>query len=122
MTWEPVPAASSYRIYWNTSGSVSTSDSLIEVDASPYSHTRLTNGLTYYYALSAVGSGGASGLTSSPPVQPMPVSVICSCALWARRRQRNLAVATPGRMSALLDHSPTARFHVIPGLPSRLTR
>ena len=66
LTWENVPDATSYNIYWNTTGNVSINDNVIELfapDGSSYKHTELTNGTSYYYAISSVINGHESSLS-----------------------------------------------------------
>ena len=63
ISWDPISDGSSYNIYWSTSPGVTTSDTRISGATSPYSHTGLTNGRTYYYAISAEDTCGESGLS-----------------------------------------------------------
>ncbi len=76
LMWDPVAGATSYRIYWNTVGGVSTADSLIDNATSPYIHGPLSNGTTYYYAISAINSAGASPLSSSTSAKVWPFRAI----------------------------------------------
>jgi len=69
--WSPVSGATSYNIYWNTTGIVTTSDSAIISAPSPYVHTGLTNGTTYHYAVTAVNIEGESDLSSEASVTPV---------------------------------------------------
>src|SRR3972149_1629554 len=58
LTWDAVPAATSYNIYWSkVSGGVST---VIPNKTTLYQHTGLTNGEIYYYVLTSVNSYGES--------------------------------------------------------------
>ena len=54
ISWDVVSGATSYNIYWNTTGSVTTSDTQITNVTSPYIHTGLTNNTKYYYAVTAL--------------------------------------------------------------------
>lgn len=53
ITWDPVEGASAYNIYWKTSAGVETTDNKMSNVTSPYVHTGLTNGTTYYYVVTA---------------------------------------------------------------------
>jgi hypothetical protein len=61
ISWNAVSSATSYNIHWSTtSGVTKTSGTKITGAASPYSHTGLINGTTYYYIVTAVNSSGES--------------------------------------------------------------
>jgi fibronectin type 3 domain-containing protein len=65
LSWVGSAGASSYNIYWSTSTGVTTaSGTKIAGVASPYVHVGLTNGSTYYYIVTAVGTGGESAASS----------------------------------------------------------
>lgn len=66
LQWEPVPRASGYNIYWSTSPNVTPSTgTAILVVTSPYVHTGLVNGTTYYYVITAVGTTNIESIASS---------------------------------------------------------
>ena len=65
LTWDAVPGATAYNIYWNSSGAVISKDQKISTAASPYVHQNLANGLTYHYQITALNAGGE---TSAIPV------------------------------------------------------
>ncbi len=63
--WDVVNNASTYNLYWNTTGGVTTSDtSVTSLQAPYYVHTGLCLFKTYSYAVTAVNAGGASGLSN----------------------------------------------------------
>jgi fibronectin type 3 domain-containing protein len=64
LSWNSVNGATSYTVYWNTSGGVSTSDSSIDVGSTQFTHASLTNDTTYYYRVSASNTSGESTLSS----------------------------------------------------------
>lgn len=64
--WSDVYPASSYNLYWSTTPGVSkTNGNKIAGVGSPYNHTNLTNGTTYYYVVTAVDGAGAESAESS---------------------------------------------------------
>ncbi len=75
--WDVVSGATSYNIYWSISPDVSVSDNKIVCTSSPYNHSGLTNGITYYYKIRAVNASGESKLSnvvSATPVGKQNVS------------------------------------------------
>jgi len=70
INWSPVSGATSYNIYWDTSGSITTADSAIISAPSPYVHMNLTNGTTYHYAVTAINNDGESGLSTEASATP----------------------------------------------------
>ncbi len=70
--WDNVNGATSYNIYWSTASVVTkATGTRIENVTSPYVHTGLKTGTTYYYVVTAVSKGGESN-ESSPVVSAMP--------------------------------------------------
>ena len=64
ISWDTSSVGSSYNIYWSTSPGVTTSDTRISGATSPHTHTGLTNGRTYYYAITAENTCGEGGLSN----------------------------------------------------------
>lgn len=62
--WNTVSGASSYNIYWSTTPGVTKSNNKIASITSPYSHTGLINGTTYYYVITAENSLGESRIST----------------------------------------------------------
>ncbi|MGA2092290.1 MAG: BACON domain-containing carbohydrate-binding protein [Sedimentisphaerales bacterium] len=74
ISWSAVSGATSYNIYWSTTSGVTKTNGTKITDAtSPYSHTILTNGTTYYYIVTAVNSSGES--MESAQVSATPTAV-----------------------------------------------
>lgn len=64
--WSDVYPASSYNLYWSTTPGVSKANgNKIAGVGSPYNHTHLSNGTTYYYVVTAVDGSGAESTESS---------------------------------------------------------
>ncbi len=75
--WSAVPGASSYNVYWSTDEKLlPTGATKIEDVSSPFTHTGLDFGVTYYYVVTAVGNKGESeisnvvSITVVPPLDP----------------------------------------------------
>ncbi len=73
--WSPVPGASSYNVYWSTDEKLlPTEATKLEDVSSPFTHSGLDSGVTYYYVVTAVGNKGESEVSSvvsvmfSPPL------------------------------------------------------
>ncbi|MBI5192800.1 MAG: hypothetical protein HZA08_05095 [Nitrospirae bacterium] len=80
ISWDAVSGATSYNIYWSTtSGVTKTTGTKISGVTTPYSHTGRTNGITYYYVVTAVNGYGES--SESVQVSAKPV-VIADTVLW----------------------------------------
>lgn len=61
LLWTRTVGATSYTLYWNTVGGVTTADAQITgLTAPSYNHTGRTNGVTYYYRLAADNAAGTS--------------------------------------------------------------
>ena len=78
LSWTPVSGATSYNIYWATSSGVTKSNGAkISGATSPYIHSGLSNGSTYYYVITAVNVGGESAASSQVSATcPIPVGGI----------------------------------------------
>lgn len=83
LSWEGVVGATSYNVYFNTTGNVTTADHLVGHLNFPAVHVDLTNGQQYYYAVTAQTLTGESSLSaevsavphSGPPDAPVQISV-----------------------------------------------
>lgn len=91
ISWPPVSDATSYNIYWSTTGGVTPiNGSLIANATSPFIQTGLTNGTTYFYVVAAVNSYGESAASTRVSCTP------------ARSLPRDIT-ATPGNASVTLN-------------------
>ena len=69
LQWKEVAEISSYNLYWsNTQGVTPATGKKIANVLSPYMHTGLTNGTTYYYVITAVNGYGESGKSAEAAV------------------------------------------------------
>lgn len=67
IAWTAYTGATAYKLYWDTSPSVSTGDNLITISdntSTSYIHSGRTAGTQYYYRLIATTSGGDSPLSN----------------------------------------------------------
>jgi len=95
LTWDPVPNATSYNIYWSTSRDVSkATGTMIPGVNSPYTHTGLVDGQTYYYIVTAVVLGVES--ESSSTVAATPGWVVESAATTTGRTITSIATDSAG--------------------------
>lgn len=77
LNWSATTGATSYNVYrGTTSGSLSLLAG--SVASAAYLDTTVTNGTTYYYAVSAVNSGGESAQSSEVSVRPIAAFTITS--------------------------------------------
>jgi hypothetical protein len=70
ISWSNVTGATSYNIYFSQTSGAGTGGTKITSVTSPYVHSGRTNGVTYYYVVTAVKSGlesTASGQVSATP-------------------------------------------------------
>jgi fibronectin type 3 domain-containing protein len=72
VSWNPVAGAKSYNIYYTSTPEAKAASGKIENATSPYEVTGLTNGLTYYFTVTAVNAFGESGESPEQPATPNP--------------------------------------------------
>ncbi len=98
LQWNSVSGATSYNIYWSTTSGTGVSGTKISNVSSPYTHTSLANGTTYYYVITAVNSVGESASSvevSGTPAIPPP-------------NAPSLKSVIPGNQQTLLSWNPVA--------------
>ena len=73
LSWENASGATTYNIYWSATAGVSkqTGTKISDV-SSPYYHTGLTNGTTYYYVVTAANQYGESSESQEASAAPSP--------------------------------------------------
>lgn len=69
--WDAVPGAASYNLYWGTLpfNNPNAATAIVDVH-SPFLHSGLTNGMTYYYRVAAVASSQVSALSAQVSATP----------------------------------------------------
>ncbi|MCZ6692025.1 MAG: hypothetical protein O7H41_20760 [Planctomycetota bacterium] len=77
LSWNPVPAATSYNLYWSTSSGVTKATGTKVSDVmTGYLHTGLTNGITHYYVVTAVQGGGESVESTEASATPENAGIL----------------------------------------------
>lgn len=74
LSWAPVSTAQSYNLFWSDTADAASGGTLIENVRSPFVHTGLVNGTTYFYVLTAINQVGSSPF--SDQVQAVPDALI----------------------------------------------
>lgn len=70
MSWDAAHGATSYEVYWSTSSGVTTDSTKVEVNDTSWTHTGLSNGIRYFYAVRAKNAQGSSALSREFAAQP----------------------------------------------------
>jgi F5/8 type C domain len=101
--------ATSYTVHYGTSPGSYTS-TVTGITASPYTLTGLTNGATYYVALSASGSTGASGLGADVSIvpqnfQPVALSSATAASTLSGYPASNAIDGNPSTLYSSVGHS-----------------
>jgi N-acetylneuraminic acid mutarotase len=77
LSWNAVPDATSYNIYWSTSqGTGANGTKISNITLHSYTHTSVTNGVIYYYVVTAII--GAAESVPSDQVSAMPLATLGS--------------------------------------------
>lgn len=77
ISWTAVSEATSYNIYWSTtSGVTKTTGTKISNVTSPYVHTSLSHGTTYYYVVTAANSYGESSELIEVSAMPFAIPAV----------------------------------------------
>lgn len=113
VTWDNVQGATSYNLYYSaTAGVTKATGTKISNGASPYIITPLTNGVLYYFvvtAVNAVGESVESGqATATPTPDPAPAAPTDVRAVPGPAQATITWSQVPGAASYNLYHSATA--------------
>lgn len=107
VSWSPVSGATLYNLYWSTaSGVTKLNGTKITPVTSPYVHTVLTNGVPYYYVITAENANGES----SESVQTSAVPT-ASTNTWAT------GTAMPSARTATVGGVINGKLYVVGGVP-----
>jgi fibronectin type 3 domain-containing protein len=121
ISWADVTGATSYNIYWSTSSGAGVNGTRISGAASPYLHSGLTAGATYYYVVTALNAAGesqpsvqvsATTTAATPPFNALSyyntVCLGCHGKLGPRTAEDiTSAIATVGAMNQFLPTGST---------------
>ncbi len=117
LNWSPATGATSYTVKRGTSSANETTTVVTGYAGTTYTDTGLSNGVTYYYVVTATGAGGASG--NSPEASATPFANIngiwtgLTSGIWG-------AVSNWSGGEIASGPSSTADFSTL-GLPTNLT-
>ncbi len=101
VSWSPVPGADGYHLYWGTAAGVTeNSGTRIGNVTSPYVHTGLTNGTTYYYVVFAFNAATEGPLSQEVNAAPDAPAAALSCGPITIR---NGYVPVQGALQAAID-------------------
>lgn len=119
-TWSPVAGASSYNVYMASQSGVTKSNYATLPDGmqhvgvtSPYTHTGLTNGKTYYFVVTAVNSGGESSESteaSAKPVLETTAPVISSMSASDAGDTATITWTTDEPSDSIVDYGTTTGY------------
>ena len=123
ISWNPVSSAVSYNLYWSMSSGVTTvNGTKLANITSPYTHSGLTNGSTYYYIVTAVNSYGespASGQVSATPSASIPAQTsVISTLPWEGARLIPLNPSIIINFSNPLSQNNSGMLITLTSLPS----
>jgi len=83
VVWNVSKNAATYNLYWDTEAGVTPAKQNMRagtkvesLKSTAYFHTNLTNGLTYYYTVTAVSEGGKESAAAASEVSAMPKSTV----------------------------------------------
>ncbi len=76
LTWDAVPHALSYQVFWALHSNVTKSDSTIPLFQSPCLHEPLVNGSTYYYRVRAVNAISESAFSIEVSATPVDTTTV----------------------------------------------
>jgi fibronectin type 3 domain-containing protein len=123
ISWSPVYGATSYNLYWsNTSGVTPGNGTKIASVASPYIHTGLISGTTYYYIVTAVNSYGESPasnqVSATPPISSSEQTSVINTLPWEGARLIPLNPSIIINFSNPLSQSNSGMIITLASLPS----
>ncbi|MDX2009675.1 MAG: Ig-like domain-containing protein, partial [Myxococcaceae bacterium] len=100
LTFSASPGAVSYRAYWATTATVSTSSASLGTVMSPVLHQGLTNGVTFFYVVTAVNAVGESSPSAVAQATPLALPSTTTPEVLSRRPDLD---ATSVRVGSRVD-------------------
>jgi N-acetylneuraminic acid mutarotase len=106
LAWNPVDGATAYNVYWATVSGVNvvTGTRISNITATSYAHTTVTNGIIYYYVVTAVNKDGES--SESEQVSAMPSATL---GAWTTR------ASIPTARESMTSSALNGQIYVIDG-------
>lgn len=87
LAWNPVIGANTYNLYRGTSNNGPYPTVINGLTTTSYADTNVTNGVTYYYVVTAVGAGGESSTSLQASAIPLPSNVPANVTVQASNNQ-----------------------------------
>jgi len=117
LSWSAVSNATSYTLKRGTSVGAETVTVVTGYTGTNYTNSGLVNGVTYYYVVTATGSGGASG--NSPEVSATPLTI--GNGIWQAPVSGNWSATTNWTDSSIASGTGSSADFSTLGLSSNLT-
>ncbi|MEQ1555417.1 MAG: S8 family serine peptidase, partial [Gallionella sp.] len=103
LTANSVAGATGYNLYWlNQPGVTKATGNLLPVTTAPMVHTGLTNGLVYYYVVTAVGPNGESAPSAEISATPVAGAAAADPLFADQWNLKNIAQVGATAIAALL--------------------
>lgn len=90
LSWQEVPRATYYTLFWSTTRERVFSDNEITIGSSPFVHSGLANLTTYYYAIAAGNSDGTGPPSEIVAAEPGPVPMTTPWAVVVTEGMENV--------------------------------
>jgi fibronectin type 3 domain-containing protein len=99
ISWTTESGAASYNIYYSKTSGAGTGGTKITGATSPYTVQPLSNGTTYYFVVTAVGSGGESVPSSQASAVPQASSALNVTGIWSGTYKSAVHGSGPGAIN-----------------------
>lgn len=108
LAWKTVSGATEYHVYWNTTGNVSTKDTLLKTSAASLLHEKINNGAQYFYRIASSNAGGESELSPEVTLTLAPDAPVINVANGEDKRITLDWTPVPGAQSYTIYWKPAA--------------